>query len=509
MLFLLLLITTTVCTLVSPANAEDIPKFTNVTDQEGLNNSIRLGHTAAWGDYNVDGYLDIVMSSTQNIFRRMPQRRTIKGGATHTEQSADRSFYLYAGHKDNKFRDVSGHSGFADVGVKSVSWADYDNDGFPDLVVGTIMAGKPPILYKNVDGFSFLDVSEKSGLTKHGATVNHLLWSDFDADGYVDLFQASSGGVLLYHNNGNGTFSEVSKSAGLGDLRKAYGAVWFDADNDGDQDLFVASGGKNHFFRNNGKSKLSDATEAAGLAGEPTWRSAAACAGDYNGDGFIDLYVSNIGKAKRNALYKNNKDGTFTDVTWQTKTGDAGDGRTCAWVDFDADGKLDLLSTNHIQPTKLYRNMGRGTFVNVADDAGVDTVRDVFAATWGDYDRDGFIDVFFNGHDGTALLRNGGNKNNSLTLLLTGDGIKSNKSAIGARVSVTTAAGVQVREVSGGRGCCEQDMLPLYFGMGDETTADIDVTWPSGKKCVFKGISVAESNELAIREIKCEINDLS
>lgn len=509
MLFFLLLITSTFCMLISNAHAEDVPKFTNVTEKEGLNNPIRLGHTAAWGDYNVDGYLDIVMSSTQNLFGRRPKRRSVRDSNTDTKQSADRSFYLYAGHKDNKFRDVSSHSGFADVGVKSASWADYDNDGFPDLAVGTVMAGKPPVLYKNVDGVSFLDVSEKSGLTKEGATVNHLLWSDFDADGHVDLFQTSSGGVFLYRNNGNGTFSEVSRSSGLGDISKAYGAVWFDADNDGDQDLFVASGGKNHFFRNNGKGKLSDATENAGLAGEPTWRSAAACAGDYDGDGFIDLYVSNIGKAKRNALYKNNQDGTFTDVTWETKTGDAGDGRTCAWVDFDADGKLDLLSTNHIQPTKLYRNMGKGMFVNVAGDSGVDTVRDVFAASWGDYDRDGYIDVFLNGHDGTALLRNGGNKNNSLTLHLTGDGIKSNKSAIGARVSVTTAGGVQVREVSGGRGCCEQDMLPLYFGLGDETTADIDVTWPSGKKCVFKEISVAKSNELAISEIKCEINELS
>jgi hypothetical protein len=261
----------------------------------------------------------------------------------------------------------------------------------------------------------------------------------------------------------------------------------------------------NKMYLNNRDGSFVDITESSGLGGHQIWNTTSACSGDYNGDGYFDVYVTNIGRANGNALYRNNGDGTFTNITWDTNTDDVGDGRTCAWIDFDADGKIDLFSTNHLQPNRLYRNMGNDVFVDVAPLVGIDSPIDVFAASWGDYNRDGFMDVFLNGHLGTALMKNSGNANNSVTLNLIGGGLLSNSSAIGARVEVINTEGSQVREVSGGRGCCEQDMLPVYFGVGQDDTIDINLIWPSGRTCSFKDLSLEKVNHFTIHEIKCDI----
>ena len=204
----------------------------------------------------------------------------------------------------------------------------------------------------------------------------------------------------------------------------------------------------------------------------------------------------------------NNRDGTFTDVTWVTNTGDVGDGRTCAWIDFDADGRIDLFSTNHLAANRLYKNLGDGFFLDVAKEAGLRTPIDVFAATWGDYNRDGHLDVFLNGHVSSVLMENNGNSNNSITLSLFGDGLLSNSSAIGSRVEIITKDGIQVREVSGGRGCCEQDMLSAFFGVGREKVLDIKTTWPSGEICSFENVSIVEHKSYRIYENSCVIETI-
>ncbi|MEM4409748.1 MAG: CRTAC1 family protein, partial [Candidatus Caldarchaeum sp.] len=219
------------------------------------------------------------------------------------------------------------------------------------------------------------------------------------------------------------------------------------------------------------------------------------------------LYVVNI-ESERNALYHNNGDGTFTDVTLSTGTEDVGDGRTCAWVDFDGDGRVDLFTTNHLSPTRLYRNLGGGRFEDVAEDVGISTPIDVFAATWGDYNGDGFIDAFLYGHLGFGLFENSGNTSNFIVLSLVGDGINTNRSAIGTRVEVRTVGGVGVREVSGGRGCCEQDMLPLHFGVGGNTEADILIKWTSGTECFFPSTPVDGGRVFLVREADCSITEL-
>lgn len=462
----------------------DLPEFTNVLLALGIGDIGGLGQTAAWGDFNGDGRQDLIVSntdfSTPNVF-------------------------LFR-NNGNSFLDVTVQSGIFDLPLRSATWADFDNDGLLDLVVGTIMLGAPPILYKNMGGGVFVDVSEEAGITEEGGIIEHTMWTDYDGDGLIDLFQANAGVSFLYQNQGDGTFSEVSDQSGLGDFFITNSAIWFDYNNDGFPDLFLANDGLNTLYRNNGNGTFTNITVGAGVGGDPGWDSVAACVGDYNNDGFFDLYVVNIfdNVPVRNALYRNNGNGTFTDVTLQTGTEDVGDGRTCAWVDFDGDGRLDLFTTNHLNPTKFFRNLGNGEFDDVAAQVGLDTPIDVFAAPWGDYNNDGFIDVFLNGHLGEALMENSGTVNNFLVIELVGDGVFTNTSAIGSRVEVSTSSRSQIREVSGGRGCCEQDMLPLHFGVGSEGKVDIRVEWTSGAACVFNNVDVQGGRRFVISEEGCD-----
>lgn len=490
------------------SNAEntELPKFSNVQSETGIPFIGKIGQAATWGDYNVDNWPDLFLSNSDRAPRGQRRYKVKDSSASDSakQQSTVQRSYFFI-NQEGKFRESSEQVGIPIARYRTATWADYNNDGYPDLLLGTKKGGFPVQLYKNIDGVSFEDISEQSGITKKGSTVVHGIWADYNNDGNVDFLQAGKGLSFLYRNKGDGTFEEVSEAAKFDGKNLSNSALWFDLNNDGYQDLFLVNKGFNRMYLNSGDGTFVDITEKSGLSGLETWNTSSACSGDYNGDGYFDLYVTNIGRAKGNALYKNNGDGTFTDVTIKTDTNDIGDGRTCAWIDFDADGKLDLFSTNHVHPNKLYRNLGNGRFEDVAVQTGIDKPIDVFAATWGDYNRDGFLDVFLNGHIGTGLMKNSGNANNSITLKLIGDGKSGNRSAIGARVEVVTAKNKQFKEVSGGRGCCEQDMLTLYFGIGENTIADINVKWPGGGNCTFKDFSVEKINQFTIHQLNCDI----
>jgi len=466
----------------SSNNPTSLPKFERAADS-GIGWVGGFGQTAAWGDFNGDGCQDLFVANTD---RKPP------------------NLFLYKNNCDGTFVDITSESGISNVRVRSISWADFDNDGLLDLVISTIRAGAPPILYKNLDGNVFQNVSKEAGITAEGGVAWHTLWADYNRDGLVDLFQANSGSSYLYKNQGNGKFKEVSKEMGLGQIFNTRSAIWFDLNNDGFQDLFLANDGFNKLYLNNGGESFADITDGSGVKGDEAWSSVSVCEGDFNNDGFLDLYVGNIGST-RNALYLNKGDGTFEDITLKTGTQDIGDGRTCAWVDFDADGWLDLYTSNHVNPTKFFRNVGKGKFVNVANEVGLESPLDVFAASWGDYNNDNFIDTFITGHLGSGLMKNSGTTNKNLMIELKGDGILSNSSGIGTRVEVTTSKGTQIREVSGGRGCCEQDMLPVHFGVGNETKVDIRVGWTNGDACIFENIDVEVGRILSISQSDCEI----
>lgn len=485
------------------ADSTDLPTFSNVQSETGIPFIGQIGQVATWGDYNIDGWPDLFLSNSD---RNRNRRRVNRGGAASSAIQQNRlQRYFFFMNKEGQFKEKSSYLGIPDSRYRSATWADYNNDGFPDLLIATKKAGQPLELYKNMDGISFVNVSEQAGITKTGSTATHGIWADYDNDGNIDFFQPGKGKSFLYRSKGDGTFHEVTDSSGVEGKFLSNSALWFDSNSDGYQDLLIVNKGINKMYLNKGDGTFQDITESSGLQGLEPWNTTSACAGDYNADGFLDIYVTNIDKANGNALYRNNKDGTFTNITLETNTNDVGDGRTCAWIDFDADGQLDLFTTNHVFPNKLYRNLGNDVFSDVAPKVALDKPIDVFSAAWADYNRDGFLDVFLNGHLGTGLMKNSGNSNNSITLTLVGDGIKSNTSAIGARVELVSGQEKQYREVSGGRGCCEQDMLPVYFGLGKNNSADINVKWPSGKVCSFEDVKVETTSAFTIHELKCDI----
>lgn len=463
-----------------------LPAFTNLLPDFGIGDRLGLGQTSAWGDFNADDNIDLILTSLDfnppNIFLLVN-----KGGT---------------------FSDIRFESGIAEHRIRSISWADFDNNGSLDFVAGTIMAGTPPKLYSNTGLEKFKEVSAELGITGAGGVINHTVWADYDLNGFVDLFQANDKSSILYGNNGDGAFKDVTVESGLNEDFSTKSAIFFDFNNDGYQELFLANKGLNTFYKNNGDGTFTNITSSSGLEGEAAWNSVSACSGDYNKDGFIDIYVGNI-SSKRNALYKNNGDETFTDVTSETDTSDIGDARTCAFVDFDADGWLDILSTNHLNPTRLFRNNGKGKFTDVAMEVGLASPIDVFSASWADFDNNGTLDVFLNGHLGIGLMKNSGNGNNNMILELIGNGDTTNTSAIGSRVTVKTKnKKKQIREVSGGRGCCEQDMLPVHFGLGKENSADIIVRWTDGKQCEFKKVIISTNTRMKIHQTECKLEVL-
>ncbi|MGI9533492.1 MAG: CRTAC1 family protein [Thermodesulfobacteriota bacterium] len=404
-------------------------------------------------------------------------------------------------NRDSKFYFLPGNRKISNELVRSLTVADCDNDNDLDLALGTIESQQPFILYKNNEN-NFVASSEESGITEPG-TVLHVIWGDFNSDGNIDIFQGNMGKNLLYINSGDCVFNSIDFVTGQESIRtNSINAT--DIDNDNDPDLILANNSRNQLLRNDGNNVFVDISETAGIQGREKSSSKAVCSGDYNNDGFLDLYIVNSDRIG-NKLYKNNGDATFTDVTDSAGAKDVGDGRTCSFLDFDGDGLLDIFSTNHLSPNKMYKNLGNGKFEDVAKEIGLTEPLDIFSATWGDYNNDGFLDVFLNGHIGKALFKNSGNKNNSIIIKLIGNGSTTNSSAIGSKVTLNSTNGSQIREVSGGKGCCEQDMLPVHFGVGKEKNADINVQWTDGTSCGFKNVNVKNNTFVSINQADCKL----
>jgi hypothetical protein len=500
-----------------------------------------LGAAAAVADFDGDGFEDVFV----------------------TDSAEDGRNHLYRNRGDFTFEDVAESAGVAagndeNNATADALWLDFNNDGRPDLFV--VRFGHS-ILYENLGGGKFRDVTHHAGLD-HLANAITAIAFDYDHDGNIDLlvgnyfapvdlfhpkgprffpesFETANngGGVTLYRNLGDGTFRDVTAQAGLTLSGWTLDVGHGDADDDGDDDLYIACDfGTDRFFVNNGDGTFTDKTATA--IGFDTKKGMNAEWGDFDGDGRLDVYVTNITDdymREGNFLWRNDgpgKDGnvTFTDVARETGTADTGWGWGAKFFDYDNDGWLDLYVVNGwvsagpqsyvpdvyamirkpgvdltdarswppmgdkslsgYEKKKLFHNQGDGTFREEAARHGMDSTRDGRGIALADFDNDGRMDVLVTNANAAPLLYRNVNANGAHWLELVLEGRASNRDAVGATARLSVGGRTLLRFVDGGNGFAGQSTRRLHFGLGAATTADrVEVRWPSGKRQTFEHVA--------------------
>jgi hypothetical protein len=289
------------------------------------------GHGIAWGDYDNDGDLDLYQSDTGG------QNRLFRNDGVN-------------------FQNVAPGVGIVDSGPgQGVAWGDFDNDGFLDLYIARAGASLTNRLYQNNGGSAFTEVSSGAQVADPSDSRG-VAWGDYDDDGDLDLYVANDGANRLYRNEGNDTFTDDAGNAGVDGSADSQGATWGDYDGDGDLDLYVANptGTANSLFQNQGDETFLPMEGSAGVGDTGLGEDVAW--GDCDNDGDLDLYVSNYGSANR--LYVNNGDGSFAELGQFAGVADGGNGFGATWGDYDGDGDLDLYVSNYGSANLLYQNQG-------------------------------------------------------------------------------------------------------------------------------------------------------
>ncbi len=525
-----------------------LPRFTDVTSAAGLefrnwygnDNTVTIlettGSGAAFFDYDDDGNLDLYIVNGGLGFEGPRFEGFPRDVAPPAAGTAPRNA-LFRNRGDGSFVDVTAKAGVGRAGWGAGCVAgDYDNDNDRDLYV---TYWGPNQFYENEGDGTFADVSARSG-TDHSGYGAACAFGDYDNDGDLDLFAgnyvefdpettilpgerrgdkiAVTRDVIttaapelfdpepdvLYRNEGDGTFADVSAEAGINrELGRALGAVFWDYDGDGDQDLYVANDSSPNFlYTNNGDGTFAEDGARSGVAYDMDGGaegSMGVAAGDIDNDGDEDLVVANY-EVQTASLHRNDGGGAFTNISLNW-----GVSRTTImpvqWgtilLDYDRDGDSDLFMANgHItaafekhypqfkygQRNQLFRNDG-DTFVDVSATSGeaMRTARSSRGTAVGDYDNDGDEDLFVvNKNDLPNLLRNDSvNDNHWLTVRTRG--IRSNRDGVGARVRVVTGGSAQMREVRAGSSYLSHNSLCVFFGLGAETVVDtLQIRWPSG-----------------------------
>jgi len=471
--------------------ADEATDFTDVTRVAGFPED--LGRTrVAWGDYDGDGWEDLLLDG------RM----------------------LWRNLGDGTFRDVTSQAGLGSVASHGGVWADYDNDGDLDFYANVRSASANDALWRNDGDGTFTDVTFQAGEVYDDLPTEGVAWGDYDDDGFVDLYVANyeSASVdpsaelgigtpdILYHNNGDGTFTNVSHRAGieLDNELCGRGVVWADYDDDGDYDIYVSNYrlDPNLLWRNEGDGTFTNVAADARVEGYGVEDSPGSVRfghtigsdfGDYDNDGDMDLYVSNLAHPRfimfsdKSMLMKNRGDGTFVDRWYGSGIAYCETSSDASWADFDNDGDLDLYFTAVYEGrlSRLFRNVGRDRFEDATGETGT-AVDNGWGTGWCDYDHDGDLDLAVGSGSGMRLLRNDGNSNHWLQVEL--EGTWTNALAIGARVRVDAGGERQVRDVKAGRGTTSQDMLACHFGLGDHGgNVEISVRWPGERNWTNHG----------------------
>ena len=497
-----------------------------------------LGASASVADFNGDGFEDLFV----------------------TDSELDGKNHLYRNNGNMTFTDVAGQAGVADgndaedASADSL-WFDYDNDGDPDLLVVRFGHNQ---LFENLGNGTFRDVTRQAGLYRYMNAITSVAF-DYDRDGDLDLFVGgyfqdidvfepktprffpesfetanNGGGLLVYRNNGDGTFSDVTAAAGFHLSGWTLDLGHADADNDGDDDLYVACDfGTDRFFANNGDGTFTDVTKTA--VGIDTKKGMNVDWGDYDNDGLLDIFVTNITDEymrEGNFLWKNNGNLTFSDVSRETDTYDTGWGWAGKFFDYDHDGWLDLYVVNGwvsagkdnyvvdifnmivkpgidladarnwppmgnktlsgYQKSRMFHNEKGQIFTDQAPSLGLDSLKDGRGIALADFDNDGRIDMYVANANSTPLLfRNNlpldGHRNWVEFLL---EGVKSNRDAVGAQMRLTAGGRTQLSFVNGGNGFASQSTHRLHFGLADNREIQkVEIRWPSGQIQTFQNLA--------------------
>lgn len=496
----------------------DTPIFQNVIADSGIK-VLAPSAGASFTDYDNDGDLDIFISG----------------------RGSNKRLRLYR-NDAGKFVDVTAEAGLQNSRnalVFSGIFGDYDNDGCLDLFMTGDLDYKTKRantwLYHSDCKGNFTDETQKSGINNkyHGRGSS---WVDYDSDGDLDIYITNQGNYIgtevyyfepnmLYRNNSNGTFTDVTTLAGVDGLMrdvcpalrprievkgKGFKAslqpIWFDYNNDNHIDLFVATdSGYSPLYKNNGDGTFTNVTAEAGMCKPGTGMGVSI--GDYDNDSDFDIYVTNVGG---NFLWENQGNGRFLENAYAVGVGDKTSlGWGTGFFDYDNDGYLDLYVVNgdvmggnstpeigKVRIDRLYHNLGNKKFVSVAESEGITGDDPKEGATFGDYDGNGFEDILVltgrKEHEANfRLYKNLGNNNHWVTLKLVGT--KSNKDAVGAKITLISDDMVQMRQVVSGSSFLSQNSLWQTFGLGkNKKINEIKIVWPSGRVQILKDVKTID-----------------
>jgi hypothetical protein len=482
-------------------------------------------------DYDRDGWPDIYFTNAPDVEMALAGTKA---------RSA-----LYRNNHDGTFTDVTDKAGVAfPCWAMGVSVGDFNNDGWPDLLVSCFGG---VVLYRNNGDGTFTDVTKASGLSIDHGWATGASFGDYNNDGFVDLFvphyvdlnlndlptlgskitcmyheipvQCGPRGLPgspdnLYVNNGNGTFTDVSKQAGVDDPEKLFGltSLWSDFAGDGKLSLFVANdGGPNYLYQNDGHGKFTDIAYQAGVALNEDGTEQAnmgVALGDYNHTERFSIAISHFSE-EYTTLFRNDGKLLFTDASYQAAFAPATSpyvGWGDAFFDLDNDGWLDFVQVNgHVypqvdtksigtayrEPKQLFQNLHNGKFRDISKLAGpalqIPQISRGLAV--GDLFNDGHLELVVENLEGSPMIlrTQSGAANHWISLELAGT--KSNRLALNARVRITTGSLTQIGEVLSGGSYLSQNDLRLHFGLGSNTKADtVQITWPSGRKEILKDL---------------------